>query len=114
MRQKMKRNEEGMALLIAAIFLILVGLLAVWITARVMDNTRHVDKYVDYRDAFEGVQTAEAAAWAELNNGGDGKVGIAANYNWANGVPAFSNAAVTPQTMTFPAQWDPKLGIHVT
>lgn len=100
MKSKFNRNEDGMALLVAAIFLILVGLLAVWITARVMDNTRHVEKYVDYRDAFEGVQTAESEAWAEINNGGDGRVGIAANYNWANGVPGFSNAAVTAETMS--------------
>ncbi len=101
MMTRARGNNEGMALLVAAIFLILIGMLATWVTARVMDNSRHVDKYVDYHGAFEGMEAGLAEAAAELDGGGgDGVVGINPAYNWVNGYPAWDNAAVAALQMT--------------
>lgn len=94
-----KRNE-GMALLVAMIFLVMMGLLATWATSRVMDNTRHVEKHIDYQDTFEGLEAALGRAQAELNSGEDGMVGVDPGFNFADGFPVWGDAEVVPESMT--------------
>ncbi len=95
-----KRNDEGMALLVAMVFLIMMGLLATWATSRAIDNTRHVDQYVDFQNTFEGLEAGLGQAENELNSGGDGMVGVNPAFDFANGVPTWGDAMVAPQTMT--------------
>ncbi len=97
--KRIERNEEGMALLVAMVFLIMMGLLATWATSRVMDNTRNVEKYVDYQNTFEGIEAALGQATNELNTGGDGFVGVNPAFNFANGTPTWGNAMVAPLSM---------------
>lgn len=93
-------DERGMALLVAMIFLVMMGILAMWATTRVMDNTRHVEKYIDYQNTFEGLEAGFAEAEVELSSGGDGIVGIDPAYDWSQGFPAWTDPAVAPLTMT--------------
>ena len=62
MKTRIGKNDEGIALLVSIIFLVMMGILAAWATARVMGNARNVDKYADYSDAFQGVEAGMAAA----------------------------------------------------
>ncbi len=100
LRMKKLSDDRGMALLVAMIFLVMMGILATWATTRVMDNTRHVDKYVDYQNTFEGLEAGFAEAEVELNADGDGIVGIDPDYDWGQGYPAWTDPAVVPLTMT--------------
>jgi phage baseplate assembly protein gpV len=100
MKTNGKRNDEGMALLVAMVFLIMMGLLATWATTRVMDNTRHVDAYVDYQNTFEGLEAGLGQAKAEVNSGGDGMVGVNPAFDFANGNPTWADPMVAPQSMT--------------
>lgn len=96
-----RRNDEGMALLVAMIFLILMGLLATWATSRVMNNTRSVDKYVDFQNTFEGLESAFDQAKVELiTPGEDGQVGVDPTYDFTQGTPTWGDPLVTPQQLT--------------
>lgn len=90
------RHEEGMALLIAMIFLVAMGLLATYAASRVMNNSRHVDHYVDYIHAYEGIESGLASAKRELSNSGDpnlpaadrdGLIGVDVSFNLVQAVP---------------------------
>jgi hypothetical protein len=107
MKTRNGKSNEGMALVVSVIFLVMMGILATWATARVMDNARNVDKYSDYADTFQGVEAGMATAIAELDLIDNGIVGTAsdgivgmnpAGYNFALGAPAWTNAAVAPLT----------------
>jgi hypothetical protein len=110
MKAKRKHNEEGMALLVAMIFLIMMGLLATWATSRVMDNTRNVDQYIDFQNTFEGLEAGLGQAKTELNDSGvgmvpgvanqDGLIGVDPAFDFSNGVPTWGDPLVTPQSMT--------------
>jgi hypothetical protein len=99
MGTKRRRNNEGMALVVAMVFLIFMGLLATWATSRVMDNTRHVDQYIDFQNTFEGLEAGLGQAMNELNGGGNGMIGVNPAFNFANGVPTWGDPMVVPQTM---------------
>lgn len=104
----MKRNE-GMALMISMIFLVAMGLLATYITSRVINNARHVDKYIDFSNAFEGVEAAFAQAEAEVNMADqpgmlpeeiDGLVGIDPAYDPNGPIPQFGMPLINPLNIT--------------
>lgn len=97
MRRSSRRHEEGMALLVAMIFLVAMGILATYAASRVMNNSRHVEQYVDYLHAYEGIESALAEAKSELSKAGnlnlpiadrDGLIGVDASFNLAQAVPA--------------------------
>ena len=89
------RSNEGMALVVALIFLVAMGLTATFAASRTVNNSRHVDKYVDYQNSFEGLESAFAQVQANLNVGG-GFVGVDPNYDFTQGLPNFGDPFVTP------------------
>ena len=90
------RSNEGMALLVALIFLVVMGMTATFAASRTVNNARHVDRYVDYQNCFEGVESAFAHAQADFFAGGDGFVGVDPNYDFTRGLPNFGDPLVTP------------------
>ncbi len=96
MRINSTRRDEGVALIIALIFLVVMGITATYVSSRVMNNARHVDKYVDYENCFEGIESAFAQAQTDILGGGLGMIGVADNYNFALGLPNFGDPLVTP------------------
>ncbi len=90
------KRDEGMALIVALIFLVVMGLTATYASSRVMNNARHVDKYVDYQNCFEGLESAFAQAQANFNAGGGGFVGVNRNYDFTQGLPNFGDPLVNP------------------
>jgi len=98
-------SNEGMALIVAMIFLVVMGLTATFAASRTMNNTRQVNHYVDYHNAFEGVEAGLGYAIVELSNLGagaeappesDGLVGVNPNFDFKTGNPTFGSAFVTP------------------
>ena len=105
MSKSNSRSNEGMALIVATIFLVAMGLTATFITSRIVNNVGNVDHYVDYHNAFEGVESGFAYAIVELSNVGagagappesDGLVGLNPNFDFKTGMPTFDSASVTP------------------
>ena len=90
------KRDEGMALIVAMIFLVVMGLTATYASSRVMNNARHVDKYVDYQNCFEGLESAFAQAQADFNAGGGGFVGVDPDYDFTLGLPNFGDPLVNP------------------
>ena len=90
------KRDEGMALIVALIFLIVMGLTATFASSRVMNNARHIDKHVDYQNCFEGIESAFAQAQADFNAGGGGFVGVDPDYDFTQGLPNFGDPLVNP------------------
>lgn len=90
------KRDEGMALIVAMMFLVVMGLTATYASSRVMNNARHVDKYVDYQNCFEGIESAFAQAQADFNGGGGGFVGVDPDYDFTLGLPNFGDPLVNP------------------
>ena len=95
------RRDEGMALLVSMIFLVVMGLTATWLSQRVINNARHVENYVDFENAFQGVESGLGQSSSELRNPtATGFVGVDENYDFTNGPPDFDSAAVTPVSLS--------------
>lgn len=99
-----KRNNRGMALVMALFFigiaLLIVGLMA----SRTMQQRKVVEQYGDINLARLGADAALAAAWVELESGGDGIIGMEGwvpQWDEENSLilPDFEEDSVTPQTM---------------
>ena len=99
------RRDEGMALIVALIFLVVMGMTATFAATRTINNARHVDHYVDFYNAFEGVEAGLGYAIVELSTPGagagappesDGLVGVTPGFDFKTGRPTFDSAAVTP------------------
>ncbi len=96
MNLKRTKRDEGMALIVALVFLVVMGLTATYASSRVMNNSRHVDKHVDYQNCFEGIESAFAQAQADFYAGGGGFVGVDENYDFTERRPNFGDPLVTP------------------
>ncbi|MDK1021147.1 MAG: hypothetical protein QGD90_05880 [Candidatus Hydrogenedentes bacterium] len=90
------KRDEGMALIMALMFLVVMGLTATYASSRIMNNARHVDKHVDYQNCFEGIESAFAQAQANFNADGVGFVGVNPNYDFTQGLPNFGDPLVNP------------------
>ncbi len=93
------RSNEGMALVVALIFLVAMGLTATFAASRTTNNARHIDKYVDYQNCFEGLESAFAQVQVNLNAGG-GFVGVDPNYDFTQGLPDFGDPLVNPLSVS--------------
>lgn len=104
MHRLWSKDDEGVALIIAMIFLVAMGLLATYAASRVANNRLHVEKYVDYIHVFEGVESGLAHVKIELSKSGnpalplaerDGLIGVDPAFNLAQGFPTFDAPLVT-------------------
>ena len=98
------KDDEGMALLLAMVFLVAMGLVATYAASRVANNRSHVDQFVDYLHVFEGVESGLAHARRELSQSGnltlpiaerDGLIGVDPAFNLVQALPTFGAPLVT-------------------
>lgn len=68
--------KEGIALLTATIFLALAMLILAYMTSRVITQHSQVNRYVQFKDCFLGLDSAYAASLVALENGNDGMLGL--------------------------------------
>lgn len=75
-RARDRRNDEGLALMLATIFLMVATILLSAISMRVIQHGRQVDVFAQFRECMFGAETAVAFAIMDLEEGGDGAIGI--------------------------------------
>jgi hypothetical protein len=100
------KREEGMALLVSVIFLIVMGLSAAYIITRTITHNDQVNHHISHLDAFQGLEAANAAAVVQIARANDtsfppeerdGFIGIDPDYDFATlGLPDFGSPGVTP------------------
>lgn len=79
MDHKSRRKNDGMALLMALFFIGIAVLVIGILTGRIMQQRKVVARFEDYNHAFLGVEAAISTAMVDLENEGDGVVGM---ENW--------------------------------
>ncbi len=84
----------------------------------VLDSTAYANGS-NGMNAGSGSTIARCTAYLNTGNGifaavGTSVTGCTARSNESNGIAAAAGCLVRDNTCIFPAQWDPKLGIHVT
>lgn len=92
--------NDGMALLVATVFIAVALVLLGALTVRVINQDRQVGYFVDSEDTMIGIETALAQGRAALETSGSGLVG--ATELRENGrviLPTWDSAGVTPQTV---------------
>ncbi len=94
------RKNDGMALLVATIFIVIATLTLGALAIRVINQSSHVDRYITFKRCFEGVESAFAESLLELETGGDGWVGLDSwtMPNPGDGItlPTFDDPDVSP------------------
>lgn len=103
MKRVVRRNGEGgMALLMALFFIGIALLVMALLASRLMQQRTQVARFGDVGAASRGAEAAVAAAWVELETGGDGILGMEAwEPVWDEDnelvLPAFDDTSVEPQ-----------------
>ncbi len=104
MKTHTARNEEGMALLVATIFVAIAILMLSALSMRVVQQNSQSLQYKFYNDAFTGVESAVAESWVELERGQDGMIGLG---TWVPPVgavgrvlPTFDDSGILPEMST--------------
>ncbi len=94
------RKSDGMALLVAMMFIVIATLTLGALAIRVINQSSHVDRYITFKRCFEGVESAFAESLLELETGGDGWVGLDSwtMPNPGDGItlPTFDDPDVSP------------------
>lgn len=98
------KSERGMALLMALFFIGIALLVTGLLASRAMQQRKVVEQYGDVSAAQLGADAALAAAWVELESGGDGIIGMDGwKPQWDDDnnflMPDLDADGVTPQTM---------------
>lgn len=104
-----RSGEQGVALIVAVIFLIVMGMSAAYIMTRVVTHSNQVNHHIDQTEAFQALEAATAQSVSEIalaSDAGvpadekDGFIGIDPNYDFAVlGLPGFGSPGVAPVTM---------------
>ncbi|MCA1901408.1 MAG: hypothetical protein LDL53_04215 [Candidatus Hydrogenedens sp.] len=99
------KGEEGMALIVAFIFVIVaIGLLSS-LSVQIINQSIQQNKYSDFRDAFWGAVSAVQESKSSRELGGNGLIGVTSwtpSYNDNNEpiLPSFDSSSVTPRTLS--------------
>jgi len=99
MRPSKRSRKEGIALLTATIFLALAMLILAYMTTRVVTQHSQVNRYVQFKDCFQGLESAYAASLVALENGNDGMLGLGTYDPYDGGslnLPTFETADIAP------------------
>lgn len=81
---KNRKNNAGVALIIAIIFLVIMGLLATFAMSRVANHTKHVSAHEKYTDTYLGLISAHD----ESKHATDTPIGVDPNTTFLNIDPA--------------------------
>ncbi|HIJ65533.1 MAG TPA: hypothetical protein HPP77_06225, partial [Candidatus Hydrogenedentes bacterium] len=71
-----KRNEEGMALLVATIFILVALIALAALSHRVLSQSHRVDSHIQLKECLQGLEFALAESKAELEGGWNGHIGL--------------------------------------
>lgn len=94
-----RSSRRGVALLTATIFLALAMLILAYMASRVITQNSQVTRHVQFKDCFQGLESAYAMSVVDLENGNDGMIGLGA-YDPHDGgtftLPDFDTADIAP------------------
>lgn len=101
MKMARTSRQDGMALLIATLFVAVGTLVLSTLAVRVINQNRQVGNYVRFRQCFQGLEAASAQSRAALAGGGGGTIGLG---SWSapdpgeHGLvlPSFEDDSVSP------------------
>ncbi len=96
------RNNEGIALLVATIFVAIAVLILSALALRVVQQNKQSTQYKLFNEAFTGVEAAVARSWVEIEQGQDGRVGLGTWHSPGGTgltLPSFDHMKVAPETM---------------
>jgi hypothetical protein len=104
MRVYNRRDQEGVALVTATIFIAAALIVLGALSARAIMQSQHVDHYSDFKNAFQGLEAAYAQSKAAVEDGEDGNIGLGAwtasfSESGEVALPDFEDANVSPQQM---------------
>lgn len=92
------RNQEGIALLAATIFIAVALLILGAMALRAINQSRQVDQYQAFNDCLYGVESAIASSKADLELGNPGWIGL--QSDWEAGeegaLPQWDDSGVAP------------------
>jgi hypothetical protein len=94
------RKNEGMALLVATIFVAVAIVMLSALAMRVVQQNNQSLQYKLYNDAFVGLESAVARSWVEIERGQDGMVGLGSWVPAVGGgrvLPTFDDSGVVPE-----------------
>lgn len=74
-----RKNNEGMALMMAVFFIGVAVVIVGSLLGRMLQQRKVVDHYEDYKNAFHGLEGAISSSKVELERGDDGIIGM---ENW--------------------------------
>lgn len=105
-----KSNSQGVALILALIFLVAMAAMVAFMSARTTNHSRQVRAYVDFNKCLLGIESGFALARAELEAKGDGsktpeekdgRVGVAPSYDLTGDRPVFEDTVnVNPVSLS--------------
>ncbi len=98
-------RQEGMAMIIALVFVVLSIALLSSLSVQVINQNLQQNRYSEYRDAFWGAVSAVQESKGSIEIGGDGQIGVVnwiPTYNSNNEpiLPTFDDPNVTPRTLS--------------
>lgn len=94
-----RSNTKGVALLTATIFLALAMLILAYMASRVITQNAQVNRYVQFKDCFQGLESAYATSIVDLELGNDGMIGVGTYDPYDGGaftLPTFDTADIAP------------------
>ena len=100
-------RNDGMAMILALIFLVGMAIMVTALVNRTWNQTNHVTLYEDFEETLEGIESGFAMAMAELNGQvgtgsaqRDGLIGVSQSFDLGTGRPTFADQEVTPLGVT--------------
>ena len=77
MNTRARENEEGMALLVATLFISVALITLTVLTTRMINQDRQVNAYVNYENCIYGIESGLAQSRAAIERGESGMIGVA-------------------------------------
>lgn len=94
-----RSSRQGIALLTATLFLALAMLILSYMASRVLTQNSHVTRHIQFRDCFQGLESAYAMSLVSLENGNSGMIGLGTYDLFESGtftLPDFNTADIAP------------------
>ncbi len=99
MQSTTRSNKAGIALLTATIFLAVAMLILAYMTSRVVQQNSQVNRYVEFKDCFLGLESAYAQSLADIETGNTGMLGLGTWSPFDGGsfaLPTFDTEDIAP------------------
>lgn len=119
--RRSRSGSRGAALLAATLFIAVAVLVLAALALRVVNTSNQVSQHANYKDCFQGVESASDEAIVEIEAGDDGNVGLgtwtppaSGSFVMPDSLPRFDDTGVAPvavpgmphvQYMAFALNW---------